>query len=49
MILRSASEKYFCVGANINALRTLDAETIVPWVKSAGTRSSTTWPAYRCP
>ena len=33
VILRSASEKYFCVGANINALRTLDAETIVPWVE----------------
>jgi len=33
VILRSASEKYFCVGANINALKTLDAETIVPWVE----------------
>ncbi len=33
VILRSASEKYFCVGANINALRTLDADTIVPWVE----------------
>jgi len=33
VILRSASKKYFCVGANINALKTLDAETIVPWVE----------------
>lgn len=33
VILRSASEKYFCVGANINALKTLDAESIVPWVE----------------
>jgi enoyl-CoA hydratase len=33
VILRSASEKYFCVGANINALKTLDADTIVPWVE----------------
>jgi enoyl-CoA hydratase len=32
-ILRSAAEKYFCVGANINALMTLDAETITPWVE----------------
>jgi enoyl-CoA hydratase len=33
VILRSASEKYFCVGANINALKTLDAKAIVPWVE----------------
>ena len=33
VILRSTSEKYFCVGANINVLKTLDAETIVPWVE----------------
>jgi enoyl-CoA hydratase len=33
LILRSASEKYFCVGANIHALKTLDAETIAPWVE----------------
>jgi enoyl-CoA hydratase len=33
VMLRSASEKYFCVGANINALKTLDAATIVPWVE----------------
>lgn len=33
VIVRSASEKYFCVGANINALKTLDAKTIVPWVE----------------
>jgi enoyl-CoA hydratase len=33
VLLRSASERYFCVGANINALKTLDAETIVPWVE----------------
>ncbi len=33
VIVRSASEKYFCVGANINALVTLDADTITPWVE----------------
>jgi hypothetical protein len=37
VILRSASEKYLCVGANINALKTLNAETIVPWVERGHT------------
>lgn len=31
--VRSASPKFFCVGADINALATIDAETIVPWVQ----------------
>jgi len=33
VIVESAYPKYFIVGANINALKTLNAETIVPWVK----------------
>jgi enoyl-CoA hydratase len=33
VIVKSASEKYFLVGANINALMTLDADSIVPWIK----------------
>jgi enoyl-CoA hydratase len=33
VIVRSNSEKYFLVGANINALMTLNAQTIVPWVE----------------
>jgi enoyl-CoA hydratase len=33
VIIQSAYPKYFLVGANINALKTLNAETIVPWVK----------------
>ena len=33
VIVRSDSEKYFCVGANVNALETLDAESIVPWIQ----------------
>jgi enoyl-CoA hydratase len=37
VVVRSSSEKYFVVGANINALQTLDAETIVPWVKKGHT------------
>lgn len=32
VLLRSASQRYFCVGANIMALQTLDAASIVPWV-----------------
>ena len=32
LILRSESERYFVVGANIRALETLNAETIVEWV-----------------
>jgi enoyl-CoA hydratase len=33
VVLRSDSEKYFVVGANVNALEKLDAETIVPWIE----------------
>jgi enoyl-CoA hydratase len=33
IIVQSAFPKYFLVGANINALQTLNAETIVPWVQ----------------
>lgn len=33
VILRSDSPKYFSVGANVNALETLDAETIIPWIQ----------------
>jgi enoyl-CoA hydratase len=37
VVLRSDSERYFIVGANINALRALDAESIVPWVRRGHT------------
>ncbi len=33
VLVESAYPKYFIVGANINALKTLNADTIVPWVK----------------
>ena len=33
VILRSANPRYFCVGANVNALQTLDPGSIVPWVE----------------
>jgi enoyl-CoA hydratase len=33
VIVQSNSRKYFVVGANINALATLDAETIIPWIQ----------------
>jgi len=33
VVLQSDSPKYFCVGANIEALKTLNAETIIPWVQ----------------
>jgi enoyl-CoA hydratase len=33
VVLQSASKKYFVVGANINALKTLNSATIIPWVK----------------
>lgn len=33
VIVRSGSDKYFVVGANVNALEGLDAETIFPWVQ----------------
>ena len=32
VLVRSASERFFCVGANINVLKETDEETIVPWV-----------------
>lgn len=32
VIVKAASDKYFIVGANINALETLNADTIRPWV-----------------
>jgi enoyl-CoA hydratase len=33
VVVRSDAERYFVVGANINALEKLDAETIVPWIE----------------
>jgi enoyl-CoA hydratase len=33
LVVRSVSSKYFVVGANINALKTLDAVSIGPWVR----------------
>ena len=33
LCLRSASERFFCVGANINVLKETNEETIVPWVE----------------
>lgn len=33
VVVQSDSEKYFVVGANVNALATLDVETIVPWIE----------------
>ena len=32
VLVRSASERFFCVGANINVLQETNEETIVPWV-----------------
>ncbi len=32
VLLRSASERFFCVGANINVLKETNEQTIVPWV-----------------
>ncbi len=32
VLLRSTSERFFCVGANINVLKETNAATIVPWV-----------------
>jgi enoyl-CoA hydratase len=32
VLFRSASERFFCVGANINVLKETNEETIVPWV-----------------
>jgi enoyl-CoA hydratase len=33
VFVRSASERFFCVGANINVLKDTDERSIVPWVK----------------
>ena len=33
VIVQSDSTRYFVVGANVNALHTLSAETIVPWIE----------------
>jgi enoyl-CoA hydratase len=33
VVVRSASERFFCVGADIQALRTLDVDTIGDWVR----------------
>lgn len=33
VVIRSTNERYFIVGANVNALATLDATTIGPWVQ----------------
>jgi enoyl-CoA hydratase len=33
LFLRSASPKYFVVGANLEVLRTVDKDTIIPWVE----------------
>lgn len=32
VFVRSTSERFFCVGANINVLKEIDERTIVPWV-----------------
>lgn len=32
VLVRSASKRFFCVGANLNALSDIDENTIVPWV-----------------
>lgn len=32
VVVRSASEKFFCVGADLKVVRDMDAENIVPWV-----------------
>jgi len=34
VVIKSSSPKFFCVGANINALKELDANTIEVWVRS---------------
>jgi enoyl-CoA hydratase len=33
VVVRSATPRYFVVGANIHALKLLDAQTIVPWIQ----------------
>jgi enoyl-CoA hydratase len=37
VVVQSNSSKYFIVGANINALDTLDAQSIVPWIRKGHT------------
>ena len=32
VLMRSTSDRFFCVGANINALNDIDENTITPWV-----------------
>jgi enoyl-CoA hydratase len=32
VLVRSASDRFFCVGANLNVLQNTDEQTIVPWV-----------------
>ena len=32
VLLRSTSDRFFCVGANLNALKDIDEHTIAPWV-----------------
>jgi len=32
VLVRSASERFFCVGANINVLQQTDEKSIIPWV-----------------
>ncbi|MES2697788.1 MAG: enoyl-CoA hydratase/isomerase family protein [Verrucomicrobiota bacterium] len=33
VVLQSASPKFFCAGANINVLQTIDRDSIKPWVR----------------
>lgn len=33
VVLRSASPKFFCAGANLKVMETINADTITPWVK----------------
>ncbi len=33
LFVRSASPKFFCVGADLGSLRSLDAQSIIPWVE----------------
>ena len=32
VLVRSTSDRFFCVGANLNALSDIDENTITPWV-----------------
>lgn len=33
VVLRSRSPKFFCAGANLKAMETIDADTVAPWVR----------------